>query len=149
MVSDVEFILVVSMPDYAPRCYGLVEDHVKIGRGRNNHLPLDNAAISSSHCELVRDVETGEWNFRDLGSTNGSKTNGHRVNSDSVIVRDGDQILLGEEIRILFCEVREIEDPAAVEEEELDVNPVAAAVARQTREDKDGGQTMRLGDNEK
>ena len=150
MVSDVEFIIIVSFTDYAPRCYRLKKDHVKIGRGRSNHLTLDNPAISSSHCEFAKNVDTGRWNFRDLGSTNGSKSNGHQVDSKPVPVSDGDQLLLGEEVKLLFCEVRDFQDFAEVRDDDpdLEVNPVAAAMARQVREDQDGGQTVRLGNTE-
>lgn len=142
-----KFVIIVSIPDYSPRCFELNRDHVKIGRGRNNHLILDNAAISSKHCELVKDVDSGEWSFRDLGSTNGSKANGHMVGDEKISIRDGDQILLGEEIKLLFAEVRQLESPEAEEPDEpIEVNPVAAAVARQVREDEQGGRTIRLND---
>ncbi|MDF1815746.1 MAG: FHA domain-containing protein [Verrucomicrobiales bacterium] len=149
MVTDTEFVLIVSIPDYTPRCYPLTQDHVKVGRGANNHLRLDNQAISSRHCEFSRDVDSGQWNFRDLESTNGSKSNGNRVSNRPVSLRDGDQILLGEEIRILFCKVRKFKNLELEEiEQEIEVNPVAAAVARQVREDSEGGLTVRLRESE-
>lgn len=147
MATSNEFVLFITIPDYAPRCYRLRGDRVKIGRGQGNHLTLDYPAISSSHCEFIKNAKAGTWSFKDLDSTNGSKSNGHRVTSEPVPARDGDQIVLGAEIKLSFCEIRDVEnlkpkpDPA---DPALAVNPVAAAMARQVREDEEGGQTVRL-----
>lgn len=145
MPADNEFVLFITIPDYAPRCYRLRGDRIKIGRSRGNHLTLDYPAISSAHCEFVKDPNHGTWSFRDLDSTNGSKSNGHRVIKDPVPARDGDQIVLGEEIKMSFCEIRDFKQPQVDDPEpSLDVNPIAATVARQSREDTEGGQTVRL-----
>ena len=144
MPSPTDPILLVSIPQYSPRCYRFKNEHIKIGRGKNNHLTLDNQAVSSTHCEFVKDPESGAWKFNDLKSTNGSRINGHKVGRDSVAVRDGDEILLGEEVKLAYFDLREFREPEADDDPNLEVNPVAAAVLRQVKEDQEGARTVKL-----
>jgi hypothetical protein len=62
-----------------------------IGRSRDCDLMLDDPNVSRRHAELRR--ENGGWLVSDLGSTNGVKVNGRRVNEQQL--SPGDEISLG------------------------------------------------------
>jgi hypothetical protein len=64
---------------------------VVIGRSRDCEITVDDANVSRRHAE-VRPKEDG-WMVVDLGSTNGVKVNGRRV--EQATLRDGDRITLG------------------------------------------------------
>ena len=66
-------------------------DRVVIGRSRECDLVVSDPNVSRRHAELRRD-ENG-WHAVDLGSTNGVKVNGQRV--DQVVLRDGDRLTVG------------------------------------------------------
>jgi pSer/pThr/pTyr-binding forkhead associated (FHA) protein len=70
---------------------------VTIGRSRDCDVTLDDPNVSRRHAELRR--EGANWVVSDLGSTNGVKVNGHRVNDHPLT--PGDQITLGLE-RLTF-----------------------------------------------
>jgi Protein of unknown function (DUF3662)/FHA domain len=62
-----------------------------IGRSRDCDVIVDDPNVSRRHAELRRDEEG--WSVADLGSTNGVKVNGRRV--DQARLRPGDHITLG------------------------------------------------------
>ena len=64
---------------------------VRIGRGLDNEVVLDDASVSRHHAEITR--EDGVLEVRDLGSTNGTWVNAGRV--DVAAVEAGDQIAFG------------------------------------------------------
>jgi hypothetical protein len=66
-------------------------DRVVIGRSRDCDVVVSDPNVSRRHAELRRD-DNG-WHAVDLGSTNGVKVNGRRV--DQVVLRDGDRITVG------------------------------------------------------
>jgi adenylate cyclase len=66
----------------------LVRDKLTIGRRESCDICLRFPNISGQHCELS--FEDGYWTVRDLGSTNGIRVNGERVQKK--IVRPGDSI---------------------------------------------------------
>ncbi|MFF4446166.1 FHA domain-containing protein [Streptomyces sp. NPDC001502] len=65
---------------------------LRIGRDPGNGLRLSHETVSRAHAELR--LQGGVWVLRDLGSTNGTTVNGHRV-TGSAVVRDGDQVSFG------------------------------------------------------
>ncbi|MER6446196.1 peptide-binding protein [Streptomyces venezuelae] len=65
---------------------------LRIGRDPGNGLRLSHETVSRAHAELR--LQAGAWVLRDLGSTNGTTVNGHRV-TGSAVVRDGDQVSFG------------------------------------------------------
>ncbi|MEV6109301.1 DUF1707 and FHA domain-containing protein [Streptomyces sp. NPDC051940] len=71
----------------APRPYPL-----RIGRDPANGLRLMHDTVSRVHAELM--CRSGLWVLRDLGSTNGTFVNTHRI-TGSAPVRPGDQIGFG------------------------------------------------------
>jgi pSer/pThr/pTyr-binding forkhead associated (FHA) protein len=66
-------------------------DRVVIGRSRDCDIVLSDPNVSRRHAELRRDENA--WHAIDLGSTNGVKVNGRRV--DQAALRDGDRITIG------------------------------------------------------
>ena len=64
---------------------------VVLGRSREADIVLQDPNVSRRHAELRRD--DGGWQIVDLGSTNGIKVNGRRV--DNQPLRQGDQITIG------------------------------------------------------
>ncbi|MEU9981612.1 DUF1707 and FHA domain-containing protein [Streptomyces sp. NPDC050856] len=66
---------------------------LRIGRDPANGLRLSHDTVSRSHAELS--LRGGRWVLRDLGSTNGTTVNGHRVTGETV-VRSGDMVSFGQ-----------------------------------------------------
>ena len=48
-----------------------------IGRGRHNHMTVEDSLVSRRHCQIRR--QGGEFMLEDLGSTNGTFLNGQQV----------------------------------------------------------------------
>ncbi|MGA7396896.1 MAG: DUF3662 and FHA domain-containing protein [Solirubrobacterales bacterium] len=63
-----------------------------IGRSEDVECVLNDPNVSRRHAELHQG-RNGEWEIRDLGSTNGIKVNGRRTSS--TILREGDQVTVG------------------------------------------------------
>jgi Protein of unknown function (DUF3662)/FHA domain len=63
-----------------------------LGRSRQCDIVLDDANVSREHAEIR--PRGGSWVLSDLGSTNGSTVNGHRIDAPEVL-RPGDEIELG------------------------------------------------------
>jgi hypothetical protein len=66
-------------------------DRLVLGRSREADLVLDDPNVSRRHAELRREGE--HWAIADLGSTNGVKVNGRRV--ERTELEPGDEIVLG------------------------------------------------------
>jgi hypothetical protein len=66
-------------------------NRVVIGRSREADIVLQDPNVSRRHAEVRR--EDGAWQIVDLGSTNGIKVNGRRV--DHQPLRPGDQVTIG------------------------------------------------------
>ncbi|HEX3977170.1 MAG TPA: DUF3662 and FHA domain-containing protein [Solirubrobacteraceae bacterium] len=63
-----------------------------MGRSRQCDVTVDDANVSRTHAEVR--PRGGSWVLNDLGSTNGSRLNGHRVEGSEVL-KPGDEIELG------------------------------------------------------
>jgi hypothetical protein len=75
--------------------YALDQELVIIGRSSEADLRLADTGVSRRHGE-VRRIGKAEHSYRDLGSTNGSKVNGHIATpANPVRLRDGDRIEVG------------------------------------------------------
>ena len=107
--------LALTGPDGRKSVFSLTKPVVQIGRSRNgaNDLLLDtDGMVSKGHARLERERD-GSWTLYDLGSTNGVRVNGSRIDGNR-IVRDGNEIGIGETV-LLFrqAEVLHPEDPSA------------------------------------
>lgn len=65
---------------------------VTLGRSRQCDVTVDDPNVSRTHAEIR--PRGGSWVLSDLGSTNGSRLNGHRVGGSEVL-KPGDEIELG------------------------------------------------------
>jgi pSer/pThr/pTyr-binding forkhead associated (FHA) protein len=65
---------------------------LSLGRTPDNDVVVTDPATSGKHAELV--VEDGQLVLRDLGSSNGTLVNGHRV--EKIVLHDGDVIRIGQ-----------------------------------------------------
>ncbi len=63
-----------------------------MGRSRQCDVTVDDPNVSRQHAEVR--PRGGSWVLNDLGSTNGSRLNGHRVEGSEVL-KPGDEIELG------------------------------------------------------
>ncbi len=110
--------LVVYAPDRPPFRYGIARGNVTIGRSKSgNDLTVDNdGQISKRHARIELDAD-GKFTVYDLGSTNGTKVNGRRVENRTL--NDGDEILVGT-TRLVFQQARpaEMDMEAPVDNEE-------------------------------
>ena len=68
----------------------LLKPHLAIGRRSSCDIVLEFPNVSSQHCELK--FENGYWLIRDLGSRNGVKVNGERV--ESKWLHPGDELAI-------------------------------------------------------
>ncbi|MBK6698148.1 MAG: diguanylate cyclase [Myxococcales bacterium] len=82
---------------------------LSIGRGEDQTLRIDEAAVSSSHARIV--ALAGEYMFVDNKSTNGSFLNDERVVAPQAL-KDGDRIRLGPTVLLRFSMVDEEEESA-------------------------------------
>ena len=81
-----------------------------IGRGDGCAVMLDSRSVSRLHA-LIQRRDAGGYSLVDLGSRNGSFVNKHRV-SIPVLLRDGDQLLFGDQ-ELVFRSAVEAPPPAA------------------------------------
>jgi len=63
-----------------------------LGRSRESDCVIDDQNVSRRHAELRRS-SSGDWQIVDLGSTNGVKVNGRRI--DTSRLAPGDEVSLG------------------------------------------------------
>lgn len=72
------------------RKYGLEHDENFVGRQPQNHIAIEDPSISGRHCSIIR--EDRKFTLVDLGSTNGTRLNGARVNKVPLKPKDIIQI---------------------------------------------------------
>lgn len=97
--------LVVIHGDNPGRCVELVDKPVTIGRISGCEVQMDHGSVSRTHCRVW--LHDGQFNIRDLGSTNRTVVNGHAVESSEL--KDGDTIAIGE-IVLKFFRRESLED---------------------------------------
>ena len=69
----------------------LIRDTLTVGRRDSCDIPMPFPNVSGMHCELQ--FKDGVWSIRDMGSTNGIKVNGSRVQKK--VLHPGDTITIG------------------------------------------------------
>ncbi len=86
----------------------LREDRVVLGRAHDCDLILPDVLLSRRHAEVVRGP--GGWALRDLGSLNGTRLNGLRLQAEELL-RDGDEIGMSDWV-LVFHATEAPSDPA-------------------------------------
>lgn len=92
VVRAPEIVLEVREPGRAPRTVPMTGAPVRIGRAPECELVLRDTRVSRRHARLA--ARDGVLILTDLGSTNGTRVNGHRVTE--VVLGAGDRIQIGE-----------------------------------------------------
>ena len=86
--------LTVTLQDGTQNSFDLVDDQITLGRAPDNTLQIDDASVSSRHATLT--LTGGDYVYRDIGSTNGSRLNGKDLATDTDYhLQDGDFMRLG------------------------------------------------------
>ncbi len=90
--------LVVRLDGVTLREYPMDKALLTIGRRSDNHLQLDDPAVSGAHAEVILEASPYLEDYRepylvDLGSTNGTTVNGTRIERHRLI--SGDLIRIG------------------------------------------------------
>ena len=83
--------LIVTQPDGTDVSHELTEEVVTVGRLSDNIIQIEDVSVSSHHAEVT--FSSGHYVLRDLGSTNGTRVNGHGFTEGAI--RDGDRIRFG------------------------------------------------------
>jgi hypothetical protein len=87
----------VFAPDGGERTVEVDGTRLTIGRAHDNGLVLDDARVSRHHGQLQ--ARYGALVYTDLGSTNGTRVNGIRV--DEIVLGAGDRLLVGDTVLVV------------------------------------------------
>lgn len=102
------------------RVFPLHDDRVVLGREPVNEIVLADHRISRRHACLWRNGEG--FALEDMGSTNGTFVNGHRLTNGQRMLVHGDEIALGQAVRLLYEYMSEPTQPDHVENDQLGNN---------------------------
>ena len=100
--------LTVTTGKYSGKEVDLTQDELVIGRTAPAGLILLHPEISRRHARLT--YQNGNYLLEDLGSSNGTSLNGQLLVGPKVL-QDGDEILLGREIKLVFNQARVTSPP--------------------------------------
>ncbi len=81
------------------KVFELDKSEIYLGRDVNNEIIINDAEVSRRHARVI--LQAGGYVLEDLGSTNGTFVNGHRLMGPHVL-RSGELILLGENVSLVF-----------------------------------------------
>jgi pSer/pThr/pTyr-binding forkhead associated (FHA) protein len=84
--------IVVIFPDGKEETHDLREDRISLGRTEDNAICINDQSVSSRHAEFIR--VGGDYQLKDLDSTNGTRVNGERISEHQL--RDGDVLRFGQ-----------------------------------------------------
>ena len=87
----------------------LTPPRMSIGRSEDNDLCIPDGSVSGSHGEFTQDGHG--WRFSDLGSTNGTKVSGQRV--DNLELGNGAKFEIGNVLCSFYDEEAAVEDHSA------------------------------------
>jgi pSer/pThr/pTyr-binding forkhead associated (FHA) protein len=80
--------------------YELGDAVVRIGRGHRNHIIIHDNEVSREHCVLSR--VNGDYELKDLNSSNGTFVNGQRVSDEGWLLKSNCIIEIGDSITLEF-----------------------------------------------
>ena len=119
--------LIVTLQDGTQNSFDLIDDQLTIGRAPDNTLQIDDASVSSHHATLT--LSEGDYIYRDIGSTNGSRVNGKTIAAETDHkLQNGDSLLIGKVDGSYESEVPAESRPLP-EEEEVALTPAASSAA--------------------
>jgi len=119
-------LLRISTPDAGVITYDLENEVTTIGRNPENDLSIEDGSISSNHARIS--ITPDGTLLEDLGSTNGTKVNGAKI--DSIVLLDGESIVFGSvEVEYLGDAVAETTTPQKASESNA-TGPAEEAVSR-------------------
>ena len=72
--------------------FPLNKDHIIVGREVKCHIMLNDNSVSRQHSSVTRLAEG--YLLKDMGSSNGTYVNGHRI--QEALLKDGDRISIGD-----------------------------------------------------
>lgn len=91
-----------------PTHKNLHEDQVLMGRALTNDIRLVSNQISKVHVRF--ELDEGKWQIVDLGSSNGTRLNGLKLEADrGYFMRDGDELIVGD-IVVLYLDAEGLLD---------------------------------------
>jgi pSer/pThr/pTyr-binding forkhead associated (FHA) protein len=115
--------LTVTLQDGNEQTHELIDDQITIGRVPDNSLQIDDISVSSHHATLT--LVDGDYVFRDIGSTNGSRLNGQDLQPDTDHrLQDGDRLRLGK-VEGVYGSETPAEARPMPEEQEVALAPAA------------------------
>jgi pSer/pThr/pTyr-binding forkhead associated (FHA) protein len=117
--------LQILMPDAGEITHELVDEAITLGRLPDNNIQVDDASVSSHHA-LFNLVGNGNYQLKDLNSTNGTRVNGAPVTD--VQLRNGDRVRLGKIEAAYFSDTVHANAPLPAV-----VEPVATPAAESVR----------------
>ncbi len=92
--------LVVISSNFAGREYHIMRSKVTIGRNPNSDIQIQHQSVSGQHAEIRR-TPRGDYEIRDLNSSNGTKVNGVQI-SEPFRLGSGDAVTLGH-VTMRYC----------------------------------------------
>lgn len=106
------FKLVISDDEGKTTVVPLVRDEITIGRKEGNTIRLTERNVSRRHARLRKD--DGAYLIEDLGSYNGVRINGRRIESEGAApLQPGDQVVIGDYVIALQSEAADAPSAAA------------------------------------
>ncbi len=119
--------LIVTLQDGTEQSHELIDDQITIGRVPDNTVQIDDISVSSHHATLT--LVDGDYVFRDIGSTNGSRLNGQNVEADTDHrLQNSDRIRLGK-VEGTYESDTPAEARPMPEEQEVALAPAASSAA--------------------
>jgi adenylate cyclase len=132
------------IPDGGGNPIPLKRDRLRVGRRQSCDIWLGFDNISAYHCELA--FVNGVWQVVDLGSTNGTRVNGERIQKKTL--RPGDRLSIGKRHYRIEYELPQNVDLDLLDEHEEDVmsKPLLerAGLVRRRRDDDEDDYNRRL-----
>lgn len=101
LTPDQQPRLVVISSNFAGREYPITSTRCTLGRAPDSNICIQHPSVSSTHAEIVRN-RNGNFEIRDLNSSNGTKVNGQDLGQASHELQSGDMIAFGHVIT-RFC----------------------------------------------
>jgi hypothetical protein len=132
----------ITTPDGQAYNYHLAGERFTVGRGEDNSISIPDESVSTNHGEFSFDGN--QWAFYDLGSTNGTKVDGNRV--ESLALAPGVQFEVGDCV-VYFYEEEAAEEaaPAAASSGSVGRRAAASTVSAGGYADQPINRAMRVG----